>query len=180
MCWQIIHWVRFHLGEMCYTLTKRWAIIIIVYASHSLAQGIRRVTGNNLVRFIRHLLWKTIHIACLLSSRLQSSRIFIQTLALCPSYWRNSASSARNTSVRLMWWEKMIVLMSFPRRWCLKSSESCAYCWVCSLSLPACACTHRKIRKQYSDWRKSVGLYWNGRRDRTFCSASFPIKFDAF
>lgn len=99
----------------------------------------------------------------LLLSRLQSSRNWVQTLALCPSYRRNSASSACNTCVRLMWWEKMIVLMSFPRRWCMKTSESCTYCWVCSLLwlyLPACACTHRERRLPYSDWGKSEGLFF--------------------
>lgn len=178
-------------GEMCCTLTKRWAIITIVYASHSLAKGICRVIENNLARFILHLPWKRIHIECLYAQRpvivkvtkqqeLSSNFSFVSYLC----YRRNSAPSPCNTCVRLLWWLKMIVLVSFPRRWCLKSSEFCPYCWVCSLPwlyLPACACTHGERLLQFTDWRKLEGLFlWNGRRDRTFCSASFLINFDPF
>lgn len=80
----------------------------------------------------------------LLSSRLQSSWNWVQTLALCPSYTRTSASSACYINVRLMWGEKWLCWCGFPGdgAWSLLNLALIAECVLCL----SCICQHVHTR----------------------------------
>lgn len=172
---------------MCCTLTKLWAIIIIVYASHSLAQGIRRVIATNLARFIQHLPWKTIRIVCLYAQRPVIVKVTKQLefkLKLCVLVTGEllHPQPAKPTS-DLREERKWLCWCGFPGdgAWSLLNLALIAECVLCL----SCICQRVQAhagRYAYNTviGGNQMGFFQNGRRERAFCSASFPFIFDPF
>lgn len=104
----------------------------------------------------------------LLLSRLQSSWNWVQTLALCPSYRRTSASSACYINVRLVWGEKWLCWCGFPGdgAWSLLNLALIAECVLCL----SCICQHVHTHTQGDmltiQWLKEIRWAFLERQER--------------
>lgn len=130
--------------EMRRTLTKQWSVIIIISSTaRSLAQGMRKF-----IRPHSPYLWEMINCASLhvadwrLPLLSQRSNNWVPASAGCPSYRRNSATSASRAS------------LSF-RRWDEKKKRWFSWRFPGEAVLRSCA-----SRRQSGDWLKSRCLFF--------------------